>query len=87
MTEKIQKLIVKVPKQGQVNVPSEVLEALGVGPGDGLGFAIYADRVMLRPKNFQSVKVMDIEETQEKAAPSDESRLHERYTYYWSLRD
>lgn len=87
MTMKIQKLIVKVPKQCQVNVPSKVLEALGVGPSEGIEFAVYADGVMLQPKHIQSIKVVGSEESDQEADPSDESRFHERYTYYWSLRD
>ncbi|MCY4473831.1 MAG: AbrB/MazE/SpoVT family DNA-binding domain-containing protein [Chloroflexi bacterium] len=87
MTVNIQKLNVKVPTDGQVVVPAEVLEALGAQAGEDLEFSIYADGVMLRMSNFRPVKVAALEEAREKAVPFDENGFMERYTYYWSLRD
>ena len=87
MSVNIQKLNVKVPTDGQVVVPAEVLEALGAQAGEDLEFSIFSDGVMLRLTNFGPVKVAGLEKAREKAEPYDESRFLERYTYYWSLRD
>ncbi len=87
MTVNIQNINVKVPTDGQVVVPAEVIEALGAQAGEDLEFSIYADGVMLRMSNFRPVKVAALEEAREKAVPFDENGFMERYTYYWSLRD
>ena len=87
MTVNIQKLNVKVPTDGQVVVPAEVLEAMGAQTGEDLEFSIYADGVMSRMRNFRPVKVAALEEARERAGPFDESGFMERYTYYWSLKD
>ena len=87
MTVKIQKLVVKVSAEGQADVPSEVLVALGAEPGEELEFAIYADAVVLRSMDGKPVKVVGLEEALQNAAQLDDSRFQERYTYYWSLRD
>ena len=73
MTVNIQKLNVKVPTDGQVVVPAEVLEAMGAQTGEDLEFSIYADGVMLRMSNFRPVKIAALEEAREKAEPFDES--------------
>ena len=83
----IQKLNVKFPKDGQVVIPAEVLEAMGAQTAEDLEFSIYADGVMLRIRNFRPVKIAALEEAREKAVPFDENGFMERYTYYWSLRD
>ncbi len=87
MDTKIRKLIVKVPADGQIGLPTEVLEALDAQAGEEIVFAIYSDGVMLQLKNSRPIKVAGLDETQDRADPYNVAQYPERYSYYWSLRD
>ena len=45
-------MIVKITREHQVTLPSRVLDALGVGPGDQLELIEDTDRLILRPRRI-----------------------------------
>ena len=45
----------KITSKGQITVPKEVRDRLGVGPGDSLEFAFDGDRLEVRPKRRRSI--------------------------------
>lgn len=43
-------MIVKISAEYQVTIPPEVLDAMGVGPGDQLELTKYSGGLLLRPR-------------------------------------
>ena len=50
-------MVVKITSKGQVTIPSRVLDALGVAPGDQIELIEYSDRVMLRPRRIDLARL------------------------------
>jgi antitoxin PrlF len=45
----------KITSKGQITVPKEIRDRLGVGPGDTLEFEFDGDRLEVRPKRRRSI--------------------------------
>jgi AbrB family looped-hinge helix DNA binding protein len=48
-------VLAKITSKGQITIPKEVRERLGVKPGDSLEFAFEGERLEVRPKKRRSI--------------------------------
>jgi antitoxin PrlF len=46
----------KITSKGQITIPKEVRDRLGVKPGDSLEFAFEGDRLEVKPKKRRSIR-------------------------------
>lgn len=48
--------VARITSKGQITVPKEVRDQLGVGPGDSLEFSFEGDRLEVRPLQRRSIR-------------------------------
>ena len=48
-------VLAKITSKGQITIPKEVRERLGVKPGDSLEFSFEGERLEVRPKKRRSI--------------------------------
>ena len=68
-------MIVKITSKRQVTLPTQVLDALGVGPGDQLDLEESPDGFILRPRRIDYSKLGTFSETRFHPGQSSRSTL------------
>ncbi len=80
-------MIVKITAKRQVTIPAEVLEAMGVGPGDRLEIQETPDGFLLKPKRIDYSKLAPLRHLIPDDHPPFDIRKFRDGTYDPSLRD
>ena len=80
-------MIVKITPNLQVTLPPEVLDAMGVGPGDRLEITEHEDGFLLKPKRIDNSKLAPLRDLIPDDHPPFDIRKFRDGTYDSSLRD
>lgn len=80
-------MIVKITAKRQVTIPAEVLEAMGVGPGDRLEIQETPEGFLLKPKRIDYSKLAPLRHLIPDDHPPFDIRKFRDGTYDPSLRD
>ena len=80
-------VIVKITPNLQVTLPPEVLDAMGVGPGDRLEITEHEDGFLLKPKRIDNSKLGVLKDLIDPNTLPFDIRKFREGTYDWSLRD
>ena len=80
-------MILKITSEGQVSFPDDLLEALGVGPGDLLEITEGTEGFIIRPKRIDYSKLAPLKDKIPPDFPPFDIRKFRDATYDQSLRD
>ena len=80
-------MIVKITAKRQVTIPAEVLEAMGVGPGDRLEIQETPEGFLLKPKRIDYSRLGILKDLIPPDAPPFDIREFREGTYDPALRD
>lgn len=80
-------MIVKITSKRQVTIPAQVLEAMGVGPGDRLEIQETPEGFLLKPKRIDYSKLGLLKDLIPPDAPPFDIREFREGTYDPALRD
>ena len=80
-------MIVKITPEGQLTLPAQLLEAMGVGPGDRLEITEHEEGFFLKPKRIDYSKLAPLRDLIPDDHPPFDIRKFRDGTYDSSLRD
>ena len=80
-------MIVKITSKRQVTLPAQVLEAMGVGPGDRIEILESPEGYLLKPKRIDHSKLGILKDLIPPDAPPFDIRKFREGTYDPALRD
>ena len=81
------RLIVKISSKRQITFPAQVLDALGVGPGDQLELEESPDSLILRPRRIDYSKLGFLKDKIDPTVEPFDIEKFRSETYDPSLRD